>query len=141
MKPGDVVLYSVQDKTYNALVLHVHTGQPELLGKNGEPLLHLAFLAPDRESAIERKKFGYIPQVFTEYDVVHHSQEFSDEYKQKNGIASPAQLAAARGQGEWKALTEHIDAHIAATLAAQNADAPVDVFDIPQVPDPNPTQE
>ena len=72
-KIGDVVLYSFQEKTYNALVLAENLNQPDLLGTHGEPMLHLSFLAPDRESGTVKSKFTYIPQVFTEYDVPHAS--------------------------------------------------------------------
>lgn len=104
MKAGDIVLYSIAGNTHKAIVLHAHSGQPQLLGKNGEPLLHLAFIAPERESAVQRAKFSYIPQVFTEFDVAHCSQEFSEEYRRANGLNSPALLAQARGQGEWSEL-------------------------------------
>jgi hypothetical protein len=101
---GDVVSYSVHGKTYNALVLHAHAGQVDYLGKDGQPLVHLAFLAPDRESPIARSRPGYIPQVFVEYDVVHASHEFSDEFKRANALQTEAQIATKRGMGEWKEI-------------------------------------
>ena len=101
-KTGDVVRYVLGDREYNAIVLFAHVGQPAFLGKNREPLLHVGFIAPERESDVQKSKPGYIPQFFIEYDVVHESQEFSDEYKRNNGLLSPAQIASHRGAGEWK---------------------------------------
>lgn len=100
-KVGDIVLYKVQNKVYNAIVLHVHQGQPDYLGKNGEPQLHLAFIAPDRETAITKNKFGYIPQIFYDYDVVHASHEFSADFKKDQGVKTEAEIKTRRGQGEW----------------------------------------
>jgi hypothetical protein len=49
---------------------------------------------------------GRIPNVFIEHDVVHASHEFSDEFLGKHNLtkesATPAQIAAHRGHGEWK---------------------------------------
>ncbi len=101
-KVGDVVLYSVQGKTYNALVLLAHINQPDHLGENGEPLLHLAFIAPERESEATKARAGYLPQLFIEYDVHHASHEFTEEYKRANGLIYPSQIASQRGSGEWK---------------------------------------
>lgn len=104
VKVGDIVIYSLQGKTHNAIVLALNSGQVNHLGANGEPLLHLLFIAPERESEVSKTKIGYIPSSFIEYDVVHHSQEFSEQYKKDNGLVSPAQIAAARGQGEWREI-------------------------------------
>jgi hypothetical protein len=101
-KVGDVVRYSIQGKSYNALVLHAHSGQVDSLGEDDEPLVHLAFVAPERESVSARAKLGYIPQLFIEYDVVHASHEFSDQFKRENNLQTPAQIATKRGAGEWE---------------------------------------
>lgn len=111
-KVGDVVLYSLQGRTHNAIVLGLNLGQPDHLGANGEPLLHLLFIAPERESEVSKTKIGYVPSSFIEYDVVHSSQEFSEQYKKNNGLSSPAQIAAARGQGEWREIAIHNIAEI-----------------------------
>lgn len=102
VKVGDIVIYSLQGRSHNAIVLALNSGQVNHLGANGEPLLHLLFIAPERESEVSKTKIGYIPSSFIEYDVVHHSQEFSEQYKKDNGLQSPAQIASARGQGEWR---------------------------------------
>lgn len=102
VKAGDIVQYEVHGKTKLALVLFAHIGQVNHLGKDGEPLLHLGFLAPERESERVRTNPGYIPEIFIEYDVHHASHEFSEEYKRKNFISTPAQIASKRGTGEWR---------------------------------------
>lgn len=102
VKVGDVVEFHVQGLKHNAIVLHLNTGLVDHLGANGEPMLHLAFIAPERESERAKKGFTYIPEVFTEYDVVHFSQSFSDEYRRLKGLTTPALLAQERGQGQWK---------------------------------------
>lgn len=100
-KVGDIVLYSAQGITHPAIVLFAHVNEAEHLGENSEPLLHLAFIAPERESEKVRTSSGYLPLVVTEYDVHHASHEFSDEYRNKHGLITEAQIANHRGQGEW----------------------------------------
>lgn len=100
-KVGDIVLYSAQGITHPAIVLFAHVNEAEHLGENSEPLLHLAFIAPERESEKVRTSSGYLPIVVTEYDVHHASHEFSDEYRNKHGLITEAQIANHRGQGEW----------------------------------------
>ena len=105
MQIGEVVRYSAYGRTVNALVIAVRHAEPSHAGKNGEPLVSVAFVDPDRESAIEKKQIGHMPKVWTEYDVVHASHEFSAEHKTKLGLTTPAQIAAARGPGEWSETT------------------------------------
>jgi hypothetical protein len=100
MKQGDVVLYTVNGVQRNALVLMSRDAEADHLGSAGEPTLHLAFLAPEREAG-QKGKAGYIPQVYIEFDVVHASHEFSDDFKLKQGLQTPAQVTAVRGSGEW----------------------------------------
>jgi hypothetical protein len=121
IKVGDAVLYHIQDKTYKALVLFAHTGQVDHLGEDDEPLVHLAFVAPERESASARAKLGYIPQVFIEYDVHHVSHEFTEQYKREHGLLTAAQITTARGNGEWEESRDGSDAAFAALLK-DNAD-------------------
>lgn len=149
VKVGDVVRYSIQAKSYNAIVLFQHSGQPDHLGTDDEPLVHLAFIAPDRESAVAKSKPGYIPQVFVEYDVVHASHEFSEDYCVKHGLMSPAQIAQARGNGEWDELPAdsriaELEAENRKLLAALAAtpEPPVsdDTSDISDLPSANPPE-
>lgn len=142
MTPGDVVLYSCAGQEHKAIVLHAHSGQVSHLGANGEPLLHLAFIAPERESTIERAKYGYIPRVFTEFDVVHHSHAFTEQFKKDNGLLTPAQIAAVRGQGEWRALVtadaELVNAAIDQHLAGVIDSAGEPVQELPEsTPEPD----
>lgn len=104
MQIGEVVRYSAYGRTVNALVIAVRHAEPSHAGKNGEPLVSVAFVDPDRESAIEKKQIGHMPKVWTEYDVVHASHEFSAEHKTKLGLTTPAQIAAQRGAGEWSEI-------------------------------------
>lgn len=105
---GDVVLYSAYGRVVNAIVLDNGNTEEQHQGKNGEPSLTLAFIDPEREQGGGVPKIGplaqrpgYFPTVFTEHDVVHHTQEFTEEYKRLKGLITPAQVASARGQGEW----------------------------------------
>lgn len=98
---GDAVFYGVQNRMVFALVLAVRDSEVSHNGKNGEPVLTVAFVDPTRESEIAKNKIGYLPQVFIEYDVVHSSHEFSREFRLAKGIQTPAQVASHRGQGEW----------------------------------------
>lgn len=101
-KQGDVVLYSAFGRTLQAIVLDARLGEVSHHGKNNEPVLDLIFIDPARETAIEKKQIGYKPHVYTEYDVVHHSHEFPVEFRKLKGLLTPAQIMAARGQGEWR---------------------------------------
>lgn len=102
LKVGDAVLFLIQGRALNALVLRINTGEVEHLGKDGEPLLDLAFLDQARESKRTQDSVSYLPEVFFEYGVVHFSQKFSDDYIVAKGLTTKAQVIAARGQGEWK---------------------------------------
>jgi len=104
----DVVLFKAFGRVLPALVLAHRFGEVSHLGSHGEPLLTLAVIDPARESGLDKDKdgnfvypVGRIPQVFTEHDVVHVSHLFSDEFKKKKAIQSPADVAAQRGHGEW----------------------------------------
>ena len=101
-KTGDVVLYCAFGRTLNAIVLDARLGEVSHHGRNGEPVLDLAFIDPERESAIEKKQIGWKPRVFVEYDVVHHSHQFSKEFLTLKRVTTAAQIAALRGQGEWR---------------------------------------
>lgn len=103
VKAGDIVQYSIHGKEKLAMVLFAHTGNANHLGALGEPLLHLAFIAPERESERVRTNPGYVPEIFIEYDVHHVSHEFSEEYKRQHGISTPAQIASRRvSAGFWQ---------------------------------------
>jgi hypothetical protein len=101
-KAGDVVLYSAFGRTLKAIVLDARLGEVSHHGANGEPVLDLIFIDPARETAIEKKQIGWKPHIYTEYDVVHISHEFSVEFRKLKGLMTPAQIATARGQGEWR---------------------------------------
>ncbi len=109
VKAGDVVKYSIFGRTLNAIVLSTRSGEVSHLGADGEPLVALAFIDPDRETGLSRNKetgeaiwpAGRIPQVFLEHDVVHASHEFSQEFKAAKGIRTPADIASVRGHGEY----------------------------------------
>jgi hypothetical protein len=102
VKAGDVVLYQSLGKTYNAIVLAARDNEPSHLGENGEPLLHLAFIAPQRDTEVARKRPGYIPEVQVVYDVVHASHEFSREWLREKKITTQSEIATQRGGGEWE---------------------------------------
>jgi hypothetical protein len=104
-KVGDIVLYRVQGKEYNALVFHARTGETSHLGAEGEPLLHLYFVAPDRDSTIVQNRLGYMPEIQKAIDVVHASHEFSEQYAKDHGLNSEAKLSQHRGEGEWEELS------------------------------------
>jgi hypothetical protein len=101
-KAGDVVLYSAFGRTLKAIVLDARLGEVSHHGANGEPVLDLIFIDPARETAIEKKQIGWKPHIYTEFDVVHISHEFSVEFRKLKGLMTPAQIATARGQGEWR---------------------------------------
>lgn len=119
-KQGDVVLYSAFGRTLQAIVLDARLGEVSHHGKNNEPVLDLIFIDPARETAIEKKQIGWKPHVFTEYDVVHVSHEFSVEFKKLKGLLTPAQIMAARGQGEWWEFTS-IDELVASFWGGSSA--------------------
>jgi hypothetical protein len=110
VKRGDVVLYLLQGRTLNAIVLATRSSEVAHLGSKDEPLVSLAFSDPARETGLAKDPdtgeyvypFGRVPQIFIEHDVVHASHEFSDEFKAKKGLATDAQIAAARGLGEYR---------------------------------------
>lgn len=99
VKRGDVVLLSWQQKTYNAIVLGLNSTNDSHLGANGEPALHLAVLFD--EPLINGKPkplpIGELPQVSYQYDVVHASHVFPDDFKELHG----AEAHKHRGAGEW----------------------------------------
>lgn len=77
MQVGDVVKYVESGNEYNALVLKAHTQEASHLGANGEPLLHLVLVRKDPLTG----KDG----IDMQYDVVHISHHFSEEYKRQHG--------------------------------------------------------
>jgi hypothetical protein len=91
VKRGDVVLYALQGRTLNAIVLATRSSEVAHLGSKDEPLVSLAFSDPARETGLAKDPdtgeyvypFGRVPQIFIEHDVVHASHEFSDEFKAK----------------------------------------------------------
>lgn len=114
VKVGDAVKYRILDRTLNAIVLAVRSGEVSHRGANDEPLLTLAFADPVREKMIApQKKLRVLPevtqaQVFIECDVVHYSHEFDEEFLKTHGN-SPAQIASQRGHGEWEELNQSSD--------------------------------
>jgi hypothetical protein len=108
MQAGEVVAYTAYGRTVNAIVLAARVAETGHQGASGEPLVSIAFIDPERESAIAKRQIGWFPQIYVEYDVVHASHEFSAEYKRVHGLTTPAQIAAKRGVGEW---TEIISAN------------------------------
>lgn len=111
VKRGDVVLYSLGGREYNALVLAAHNFNDSHLGKNGEPQLHLSVLFDDPKTA-RPKDPGFIPEPTTVHDVVHASHEFSADYMHEHGLratypgdpnkaAVTAEIRSRRGAGEW----------------------------------------
>lgn len=103
---GDVVIYSRQGRSVNALVLNSREGEVSHLGKNGEPLLTLAFIqfpapnAPHKRPTVLQAAV-HDPEIEIERDVVHASHEFSADFKRQRGIVTEAQIATHRGHGEW----------------------------------------
>lgn len=95
-KRGDVVLYALSGKTYNAIVLAEATANDERTGKAGESALHLSVLLDDLPRAKPRP-LGELPEMVTIHDVVHASHEFSQGYWLKYGREAPSH----RGAGEW----------------------------------------
>lgn len=116
VKRGDVVILSLGGKEYNALVNAVNLFADSHAGANGEPTLHVSYVADDPIDNNTRKPkvmpIGYIPETTIVYDVVHESHEFSDDYKASHGlpITAPEHMTAAaraeivnrRGAGEWR---------------------------------------
>lgn len=136
VKVGDVVKFRSAGRVVNALVLAVRNGEVSHRGANDEPLLTLALVDPEREKRIAPKKNLRVllpettqAQVFIEYDVVHHSHEFDQEFLQKHGDSS-AQIAAQRGYGEWLTFAEYELEAIVETPAQPEVPEP------PEVPAP-----
>lgn len=119
MSVPKVVIYTRQGVSVPALVLSSRDGEVSHLGENGEPLVTLAFVkfpnpnAPHKRPSVLQASVSE-PEIEIERDVVHASHQFSDEYKQKKGLQTEAQIAADRGHGEW---TEYEDVTEAADLA------------------------
>lgn len=139
-KADDVVLYTCGDFSHPAIVLSARFGETTHLGSDGEPLLHLAFIAPERESPTTKfanaakpelgYKAGYIPSIHMEYDVVHDSHEFDAVARKKLGLtanSTPAEIAARRGQGSWKLMDEP-DGNVATKAAPQADEKPAKVW-------------
>lgn len=82
---GDVVKYVEGENEYNALVLRAHAQEVTHLGAHGEPLLHLVLVRKDPLTG----KDG----IDMQYDVVHISHQFSEEYKRQHGDNA--------GRGRW----------------------------------------
>jgi len=117
-----VVRYTAFGRSLPALVLAARFGEVSHLGKNGEPLLSVAFVDPARESGLSKDKdgnfifpAGRFPQVFVEHDVVHVSHEFDDEFKKKHG-SSTAEIASQRGHGEYDDFESDEEGVIAALI-------------------------
>jgi hypothetical protein len=114
-KIGDVVLYHAFGKTLNALVVGSRVSEVAHLGKNGEPLLHLAFIkqippnAPHKRPTVLMAELT-TPEIEIQYDVVHVSHEFSDAYKSAKGLYSEAQIVSLRGHGEWEEVPVQVAA-------------------------------
>lgn len=90
---GDVVLYSQNGRTYNALVLLANEANNQRTGEKGEPSLHLAVLLDDPKPL----PLGQVPAVTVIYDVVHASHEFDAAYLNHYG----SDAVSHRGLGEW----------------------------------------
>lgn len=114
-KVGDVVLFSQLGRTVNALVLGVRSGEVSRLGKDGEPLLKLAFIkfpapnAPHKRPTPLQAELAE-QEIQIEHDVVHASHEFSSDFKRDKGVQTEAQIAAHRGHGEWTEADDRNDA-------------------------------
>lgn len=110
-KVGDVVTYTRQGRAVNALVINSRDGEVSHLGKNGEPLLTLAFVkfpapnAPHKRPTVLQAAVSE-PEIEIERDVVHVSHEFSAEFKKQKGISTEALIATHRGQGEWSEVED-----------------------------------
>lgn len=107
----EVVNYSVQGRVVKALVLTSRDGEVSHLGKNGEPLLTLAFKKFDVTNAPHKRPNVLqtavaTPEIQIEHDVVHASHAFSKQFKEDKGIQTAAQIAAHRGQGEWSEVED-----------------------------------
>lgn len=111
----EVVNYTSQGRTVKALVLSGREGEVSHLGKNGEPLLTLAFVkqpapnAPHKRPTVLQAALA-TPEMQFEHDVVHASHEFSSDFKRDKGIQTEAQIAAHRGHGEWSEVEDGSDA-------------------------------
>lgn len=93
-KRGDVVLYTQQGKTYNAIVLAIAAQVDTHVGADNEPALHLSVLFDDRKPL----PLGEFPVPQTIYDVVHESHEFDADYQNFHG----PDFHKNRGAGEWR---------------------------------------
>lgn len=119
-KRGDVVVVGYLGRKMNALVLAVRDNLPSHLGEDGEPLVTVALIDPDRETGLAKDKdgnpiypIGRTPQVFIENDVVHETHEFDAAFLKQNG-STQAQILSQRGHGEW---TEYVDPDTAEQIA------------------------
>lgn len=101
----DVVLFTISGKSYTALVLAERDGEVSHLGRNGEPLLTLAYVKGQSVQPDYKKhslaQSQALPEVLIEHDVVHVSHEFSKEFRKEKGITD-GQINTHRGHGEWK---------------------------------------
>ena len=127
MKRGEPVVVMYLGRKMTGLVLAVRDNLPSHLGEDGEPLLTVALIDPERETGLTRDKdgnvvypFGRIPQVFTEIDVVHESHEFDAEFLKANG-SSTAQIASQRGHGEWSEYVDESSAALVSSLRSSNS--------------------
>lgn len=111
----EVVNYTSQGRTVKALVLSSRSGEVSHLGKDGEPLLTLAFVkqpapnAPHKRPTVLQAALA-TPEIEIAHDVVHASHEFSDQFKEDKGLLTEAQIVAHRGHGEWSEAAVSSDA-------------------------------
>lgn len=96
VKFGQAVRYTEGDNTFDALVLGVRTDLPSHQGKNGEPLVHLAFADPAKASVAGTGSHGEIIQ--HRFDVAHSTHEFNEAERKQFGGAYPG--------GRWAFLGE-----------------------------------
>lgn len=132
-KPGDVVIYTVGNREFVALVIYAHSTVSTHLGEDDEPLLHLVYVDPDVKLPVGQA--GYKDFVRTEYDVVHQSHSFDADYIRQHGKDA--------GPGRWREEYENppqakapeppaTDQPATPEAAAQSNRAPV--VAIPQAP-------
>jgi hypothetical protein len=127
-KLPSIVLISINGQTLPALVLSARFGEVSHLGKNGEPLLTLAFVKQALPSQPHKKPTVFqaavaVPEIQIEHDVVHASHEFDEEFKRKHG-STPAQIAAQRGHAEWSEYAvEAIDTPVKEVALEEKAEA------------------
>jgi len=93
---GDVVTYTEGGKAYKAFVFGMNTSILSHLGKNGEPMLHLAVFDEDPKHLALRMQ-PRVP-IRLEYDVVHNTQSFTEAYYKEHGKETAAQH---KGNGVW----------------------------------------